>query len=300
MTVKPALTTVDLVGVKIGSALRIVASALQAGAGASSSGAMLDARVLLGRALNFDATQLIIEANRTLNAEQAKLTVSFIERRLAGEPIAYITGEKEFYSLNFCTAPGVLVPRPDSETLIDAALEHRPVEAPLRILDLGVGTGCLLITLLRKFKNAYGIGVDRNLHALALTQKNARHLLVDGRLSVVASDWTEAVDGTFDLIISNPPYISEDEYKELAVDIRDYEHPGALVGGKDGLDAYRAIVDALSGYLAKDGLLILELGQGQDAAVKAMVEKVWGHGKVTTASDLAGVVRALVLDLKEV
>lgn len=299
------LTASDLEGLPLEKAVRAVAALLCApgltstGADVSPSSGMLDARILVAHALGLDATQMIVEARRPVKADEAKRLVDLAARRLAGEPIAYILGEKEFFSLTFHTAPGVLVPRPDSETLIEAALARRPIDSQLRILELGVGSGALMITLLRQFKNAIGVGVDRNPNALFLTQKNARRLGVDARLSLAASDWTSAIDGVFDLIISNPPYIRAADYQTLPVDVRNYEDVGALIAGEDGLDAYRAIVKTVRPHLAPDGLLIFELGAGQAEAVSALVKEVWPRATVTNAYDLAGIARALIFDSKD-
>lgn len=261
---------------------------------ARSDTPMLDARVLAKRALSLDDAGLILEAGRALTAEEAARLDAMIVRRAAGEPVAYIVGEKEFRGLTFRTAPGVLVPRPDSETLIEAAAKRLAAAAPLSILDLGTGTGCLLCALLAHFQNATGLGVDIADAALALAAENARALGLAGRARFATSDWASAVEGRFDLVVSNPPYIRESECPGLPVEVRAHEDPRALFAGADGLDAYRAIAAAAPRLVAPGGLIILELGADQAGPVAALMAAALPGAHIEVEPDLAGRPRALV------
>lgn len=257
----------------------------------------LDARVLARHALGLDDAGLIFDAKRELTpAEVAKLD-TLVARRAAGEPVAYIIGEKEFRGLMFKMAPGVLVPRPDTETLIDAAEKRRPKHAPLRILDLGTGSGCLIVSLLAHFPNATGVGVDVNNVALALAARNAETHGVAQRSRLLNSDWGAGVDGPFDLIVSNPPYIRAGDRAGLPADVREHEDPRALFSGADGLDAYRAILADAPQLAAPASLILLELGEGHDAAVAALARAAFPDAEITADRDLSGRPRALAVDL---
>ena len=254
----------------------------------------LDARVLAKHALGLDDAGLILDAKRALAREEIAKLTALVERRAAGEPVAYIAGEKEFRGLTFRMAPGVLVPRPDSETLIEAAVKRLPADAPLRILDLGTGTGCLLCALLAHFTKASGVGVDLNETALALAEENAASLGLADRAAFVKSDWTAAVEGTFDLIISNPPYIEEGARESLPVEVRDHEDSRALFAGEDGLDAYRILLAGAPRLARPRSLMIFELGEGQAEAVGALAKAAFPGAFIEFEADLAGRRRALV------
>lgn len=219
---------------------------------------------------------------------------AFIARRLAREPIAYITGHKEFWSLDFAVGPGVLIPRPETETLVEQALKELPDRtAALRVLDLGTGTACLLVALLKELATATGAGIDSSDAALRWARENvARHCLGD-RAELVAGEWHQAL-GVFDLVVSNPPYISSAAIAELHPEVRDYEPRQALDGGPDGLAAYRAIAPILLQRLGPDGLALLEIGAGQHH----MTEEILAAHGLTVARvvpDLAGIPRCLVV-----
>lgn len=224
-----------------------------------------------------------------------------VARRMRHEPVAYITGIREFWSLPFHVTPAVLVPRPDSESLIVAAQEHfaQKGTAPRRILDLGVGSGCLLLAALSLWPEARGVGIDRSPDALAVAMGNARELGFVTRADFLVDDWTRWSDPAalpdfartpFDLILANPPYIVQDA--PLARDIVDHEPASALYAGVDGLDAYRDIAPFLPVGLAPDGLACVEIGAGQERAVTALIQNV---GLCTaTRQDLAGHVRCVL------
>lgn len=256
---------------------------------------MLDARVLAKHAFQLDDAGLILDGARVLTGEEEARYGALIARRAAGEPVAYIVGEKEFFGLRFKVAPPVLVPRPDSETLVEAAIAARPADAGLRILDLGTGTGCLLLSLLRVFPNASGVGVDRHPAAAALAAENARALGLADRAAILLADWG-AVEGAFDLVISNPPYIRDGDRNTLDRDVRDHEDAGALFAGPDGLAAYRALLAIAPQRLAANGLLLFELGEGQAATVANMARSAFGSARIGTKKDLSGIERTLIID----
>jgi len=256
----------------------------------------LDARMIAQFVLGLDAAGLILAAQNPLNAQDKERISELIERRSRGEPAAYLVGHKEFRSLSFKTFPGVLVPRPDSETLIDAVEDARPQNAPLQILDLGVGTGCLLLALLKHFPNAFGLGVDRNINAARLAKENAQRLGFEHRATFFCGDWFTAMTKRFDVIISNPPYIRTSDRDTLACDIVNYEDEGALFAGPEGLDAYADVLDAAAHHLAQDGLIVLELGAGQEQPVRELAASHLPEATIYMRSDLVGIPRALIAD----
>jgi len=212
------------------------------------------------------------------------------------EPVAYILGEREFWGLPFKVSPAVLVPRPDSETLIEAALALLPDRAAaLRIVDLGIGSGCLLLTLLREFPNARGVGLDASAEALAVAAANAEALGVEARLRLVGGDWrqpgwVERLAGPFDLLVSNPPYIETAAIDGLMPDVARFEPRLALDGGRDGLDAYRILAGAAAGLVATGGRVLIEAGAGQAFEISAFLAKA-GFAVETPWKDLGGVER---------
>ena len=217
-----------------------------------------------------------------------------LARRAGREPLAYIVGWQEFWSLRFAVSPATLIPRADSETLIEAALAARPAGVG-RVLDLGTGTGCLLLAALSEFGDAWGVGVDRDPAAAALAHRNAVSLGLAGRCGMIAGDWAGALQGRFDLVLSNPPYIESEVVPGLMPEVSRFEPMRALDGGADGLVAYRAIIGQLPRLLAPGGLAVLELGLGQAEAVRALAEAA-GYGRVEARRDLSGIERALVIE----
>ncbi|RXT43183.1 protein-(glutamine-N5) methyltransferase, release factor-specific [Bosea sp. Tri-44] len=218
-----------------------------------------------------------------------------LARRLAGEPLWRIIGAREFWGLNFALSAGTLEPRPDSETLIEAALSHLAARRhePLRMLDLGTGTGCLLIATLREFPQATGLGIDLSPDAVATATGNAARNGVSKRAAFRQGEWTDGVEERFDLILSNPPYIASGEIAELDRNVREHDPLLALDGGPDGLTAYRALAAALPGHLNPGGHAILEIGAGQEAAVVALMEQA-GLRHLHSHRDLGGHIRGLV------
>lgn len=224
----------------------------------------LDAELLLAHLLGVDRGTLLL---RRLDEEiDAAAFEALIARRIAGEPVAYITGEREFWSLPFRVTSDVLIPRPDSETIIEAALEAAG-PAP-RVLDLGTGSGCLLLAVLSERPGGWGVGVDRSEAAAQVAAGNARRLGLADRTAFLVGDWAAAIDSRFDIVLSNPPYIGDDE--PLPRDVAAFEPGSALFAGPDGLDDYRRIVPRLPKLLAENGRAHLEIGSTQADLVVAL------------------------------
>jgi release factor glutamine methyltransferase len=231
-----------------------------------------------------------------ISEEQAAVLRHLVERRGTGEPIARILGSKEFWSRRFKLGRETLVPRPETETLIEAALEIFPEpDAKLRLLDFGTGSGILLAAILLERKDAAGIGTDRSLAALRLARENLHALGVGHRACFVCGDWGAALSGSFDLIVSNPPYIQSGEIEVLPREVREHDPRLALDGGADGLNAYRSVIAELPHLLSPQGAAILELGIGQEAAVKELAQAKDLRVEGPARRDLAGVPRALIL-----
>jgi release factor glutamine methyltransferase len=255
----------------------------------------LDARVLLKEALGLSDLDLVTAADRDVSPEAAAALAGMVARRMAGEPVARIIGHREFWGLRFELGPDTLVPRPDTETLVEAVVEVCGRAGPRRVLDLGTGTGCLLIAVLSEFPGASGVGVDLSEGALAVARGNAGRLGVGGRAEFVRSDWGAAVEGCFDLVLSNPPYIEHEDIAGLDAEVRLHDPALALDGGADGLDAYRAVARDGARLLTRDGVMIAELGAGQEADVAAIMARDGLVQDGAARPDLAGIPRALVV-----
>ena len=279
-----------------------VEAALRQGANALSGSPTprLDARVLMKHLLGTDDAGLIARGAQQLSGALLRDYAALTARRAAGEPVAYITGEKEFWSLPFRVTPDVLIPREDSECLIEAALARRDPSSALSMLDLGTGSGCLLGALLSAFANADGVGVDRSGAALSVARANAARLGLAGRARFVAGDWGGALRpprGGFDLIIANPPYIREGA--ALPPSVVEHEPASALFAGADGLDAYRALLADGARLLGAHGLLLLEIGSEQAEAVVQMVSESFPDAAISRLFDLAGRPRGVAADRAE-
>lgn len=254
-----------------------------------------DARLLLAEALRCAPGDLLLRADAPVPEEEARAARAFAARRAAGEPVARIRGRREFWSLDFLLSPDTLVPRPDTETLVEAALAACPErDAPLRLLDLGTGTGAILAALLAERPRAFGLGVDRSEGAARTARDNLVRNGLGGRAQVMVGDWGAALAGRFDLVVSNPPYITSAEMTELPVEVRRYDPRLALEAGADGLDAYRAITAGLPRLLAPGAVAVLELGAGQEAAVAGLARNAGLLIDGPARRDLAGTPRALV------
>ena len=282
-------------GVTIAQAQRLTAESFRTAAIDSPDA---DARALIGAALRLSRAKLIAQSDRILEPRETKAIGALAARRLKREPVARILGQKEFWSLPLSLTPDVLVPRPETETLVEAALDEvdractRMEE--LRLLDIGTGSGAILLALLHELPHANGVATDRSAAALRTARANAERLGLAPRCRFVECNFADALAGRFDLVLSNPPYIARGAIAGLEREVREYDPQLALDGGADGLDAYRAIIAEAPALLAAGGRLILELGIGQDAPVRALAT---AHGLrvVAVRPDLAGIPRALVV-----
>lgn len=256
----------------------------------------LDARLLVGHALSLDHAALAAAGSRPLDAAERAAIAALARRRIAHEPVARIVGGKEFWSLELRVDASTLVPRPETETVVELALaaldERGPRRRALRIADLGTGAGPLILALLTELPNAFGIGSDLSRRALAVAQHNARRLGLSGA-HFVACDMAAALRGPFDLIVANPPYIPSGDIATLAPEVRDFDPRAALDGGPDGLDCYRAIAATAPALLAPGGALVVELGAGQAKAVAALFASA-GLAPSPPRADFSGVPRALL------
>jgi release factor glutamine methyltransferase len=258
--------------------------------------AELDARILVGATLGLDLAGVIAAASRLLTSDETARLEDFTRRRLAGEPVARILGRKEFWGLPLQLSVATLVPRPDTETVVELALEMlRAAPHPdrlLRIADIGTGSGAILLALLSELPDAYGFGTDISVAALRTATTNAIYLGLDRRAAFVACDYAAALSGTFDLIVSNPPYVRSAEIAGLATEVRDYDPHRALDGGADGLNAYRALVPQAARLLAPGGALVVEAGHGQSGDILGLMTAA-GLTLEPPKADLAGIRRAV-------
>lgn len=281
--------------VTLGAAVRAVAARLAA-AGVETP--RLDARLLVAEVLGLGREAMLAQHDRLLGiAEQARIA-ALAERRAGREPVSRILGRREFWSLSFAVTPAVLDPRPDSETLVEAALACLVADRPARVLDLGTGSGCLLLSVLHERPLATGVGIDLMPQAVAVAAGNARALGLAARASFRQGDWGAGLDERFDLVLCNPPYVAEAERRILAPEVVEFDPAAALFAGPDGLDAYGRLAPALPGLLHPGAVAILELGQGQAAAVEALLAAA-GLEVVDCRRDLGGIARALVARLKQ-
>jgi release factor glutamine methyltransferase len=281
-------------GISVDEAQRILSKSF-ALAGIDSG--MTDARALIGAALRLSRAQLLAQSDRLLEPREIAAIDALAARRMKREPVSRILGRKEFWSLMLDVTPDVLVPRPDTETLIEAALDYVVRGGlrlePLRILDIGTGTGALMLALLQELPNARGVATDVSVAALHVARGNAERLKLASRCSFVACNLADGVQGRFDLIVSNPPYIARGAIALLDPEVRDFDPRLALDGGADGLDAYRAIAASVPPLLAPGGRLIMELGVGQAPPVTALFEAA-RFIVLSIRNDLGGIARALI------
>jgi release factor glutamine methyltransferase len=257
--------------------------------------AALDARLLLCAALGIDHTVLIGNPDRPIGATAAAALAKLARRRLKREPASRVLGRREFWGLEFALSPAVLDPRADTEILVEAVIDELASrrEMPLRVLDLGIGSGAILAALLHHFPNGFGVGIDISETACRVARGNLASLGLARRAGIVCGDWASPLRGTFDAIVSNPPYIASRELERLAPEVRDHDPKLALDGGEDGLDAYRIIVPGLAQLAAREGFVALEIGAGQAAGV-GQILKSYGFAGWVIRRDLAGHDRVVV------
>lgn len=257
--------------------------------------AELEARTLVGAALGLDLTGLVSSATRRLSPAEADRLDDFTRRRLAGEPVARILGKKEFWGVSFKLSKATLVPRPDTETVVEQALEilrASPISA-VRIADIGTGSGAILLALLLELPHAFGIGTDLSEGALGIAQENAGQLGLGGRSGFVACNYAAALSGGFDLIVSNPPYVRSADIAGLDIEVRVHDPLLALDGGTDGLEAYRTLIPEAAGLLKPGGALVVEAGQGQAGDIGALMAAAGLMPPRAPKTDLAGIPRAV-------
>ena len=249
----------------------------------------LDAELLMAEALHIDRDRLILSPP---DRDPPERFWDLVERRKAGEPVAYIPGRRAFWNIELHVGPGVLIPRPDSEVLIASALEHfEGTDGPKRILDLGTGPGTLLLAALDLWPNATGLGVDVSRQALSYAASNARRLGLQARARLSVGDWARGIKEKFDLILCNPPYVAEGT--DLGPGVREYEPDEALFAGREGLDAYRELAPQLPQLLNPGGLAAVEIGADQADAASELLAR--DRLATTVANDLAGQPRAVLL-----
>lgn len=276
------------------SARRTLAARLKA---AGNDAAELDARLLTGAATGLDLTGMVTGAKRLLTPDESTCLDDFARRRLAGEPVARIVGVKEFWGLPLHLSAATLVPRPDTETVVERALEllraDNAAERALRIADLGTGSGAILLALLSELPNAQGFATDISREALRTASRNAAELGLAGRTTWIECDYGSGLSGAFDLIVSNPPYITTADIAGLDIEVREHDPRAALDGGADGLDAYRALISQSAGLLTSHGFLVVEIGQGQAGDVEALMTASGLSPTGPPKADLGGVPRAV-------
>lgn len=263
--------------------------------------AALDARILVGAACKISEEEMIAQGARPVGRMEAFRLERSTARRLAGEPVSRIIGRREFWGMEFTVTPDTLDPRPDTETLVEETLSWARGQAgSIRILDLGTGTGCILISLLKELPNAAGIGVDISGGALDVAAENAKRHGVADRLEFRCGSWFAPIEAgeMFDLIVSNPPYIAESEMESLAVEVKNHDPRGALTDEKDGLEAYRAIYPQLANYLKPHGMAFFEMGYAQGAPMARLVEDA-GANLDRIIKDLAGHERVVALSIRQ-
>lgn len=280
-------------GQSIESARRTLAALLRS---AQLDEAELDARILIGAVLGLDLTGLVTQAARPLTTAEASRLAQHAQRRIAGEPVARILGAREFWGLSFRLSEATLVPRPDTETVVELALEifrERQASHPPRIADIGTGSGAILLALLHEIPDAFGVGTDLSQNALRTAGDNAAALGLADRAAFVACSYAAALRGPFDLIVSNPPYIPSAEIPKLSVEVRGHDPHLALDGGNDGYDAYRALIPQAAERLAPGGALIVEAGQGQAQNIETLMRGAALSLDRPPKADLAGIPRAV-------
>lgn len=247
----------------------------------------IDARLMLEAAAGVSRTDIITDPQRELTEEQTFTYEEFLARRMRREPVSHILGRKGFWKIMLNVTKDVLTPRPDTEVIVDEALKAFPEAMAFNVLDLGVGSGAILLAILAERPAAKGLGVDVSSEALAVARENAANLDLDGRTALLRGDWTAGLgDASFDLVVSNPPYIATDEIETLDPEVKDHEPRLALDGGADGLDAYRRLAPEILRVLRVGGMFAVEIGHTQSQAVEALFREA-GAANVRTIKDLA-------------
>lgn len=256
--------------------------------------AIKEAKILISHQLNISKTEMIMNPDLSISIEKQQEIENLIYRRQRGEPVAKIIGIKEFWSLPFKVTANTLDPRPDTEVLVESILEHcNDTSRPYTILDLGTGTGCLILSLLSELKEAKGVAVDCSTEALEVANENAKSLQLSDQVVFLLSDWGEKIQGKFDIIVSNPPYISESEFEELDISVLEYDPKQALVSGSSGVEVYEIISKTIQKHLADDGIFAIEIGINQEHSVLNILKE---NKFIILAirKDLSGIPRCII------
>lgn len=257
--------------------------------------ARLDAEVLLAFYLGCERLDFFKNPEMVLDEQRIAGYRDLIARRLRWEPVAYITGRKEFWTFSLEVSRDVLIPRPDTEIVVEEALDicRRINASKIKILDIGTGSGAIALALAKEIPNSKITATDISAPALALARKNAHSLKLDNKIDFQQEDLFGAVEGFFDIIVSNPPYISEDEYEELPAGVKDYEPRIALWAGKNGLEVYEKLIGKAPGYLKKNGWLLLEIGAKQEQSVRGLMDESGFYDSIAMRRDYAGFPRVV-------
>ncbi len=255
--------------------------------GEAADTAEREARIIVEQRTDYGWSDLIASPDKLISDAEYALIESDIEKRCSGVPLSRIYGMREFWGLPFILSEDTLDPRPDTELIIDLALQRFDVSKPLRILDLGTGSGCILVSLLHEFKNAFGVGLDLSFGAVSCARSNADKNRCGDRSTFVCGSWLESIQGKFDLIVSNPPYISNQVIPTLSQEVQNHDPILALDGGNDGLDPYKIIFPILSQYLNEGGIALFEIGYDQESSAMRLAEES-GFAQRTVHMDLAG------------
>lgn len=261
-----------------------------------SPSARLDTELLLSRALDTDRVQLYLRMDQPLLPAELDAFRELVRRRATHEPVAYILGRREFYGVSLEVSPAVLIPRPETEVLVDAVLEELPEDSQARVLDIGTGSGAIALAVLKERPQVSAIATDVSTEALALAKKNAEALRLSGRIEFREGSLLEPLESgeRFEIVASNPPYITEAEMAGLMPDVRDFEPRGALTPGGDGLALVRQIVEGAGPFVKPGGLLLVEIGATQGEAAYALAEAAGAWQDIEVRRDLAGLDRTLI------
>ena len=253
----------------------------------------LDTKVLLANALGCSVDRITIDELIEISNSQMKVIDKSIDRRIRGEPVSRIIGKREFWSLDFKITRATLDPRHETETLIDVILNYiHLAKNNLSILDLGTGSGCILLSLLSELKCASGVGLDISYDAIKVAKFNCEALGLSDRAQFIVSDWFGSINSKFDILVSNPPYVKVNDFSNLQVEVKSFDPKIALIGGSDGLEAYRVITSGAKKLLKKDGVIVLEIGFNQKKLVEDLLF-AQGFNKITCHNDLSGNFRCI-------
>jgi release factor glutamine methyltransferase len=274
----------------VSKAVRLTAATL-CSVGLQTSG--LDARVLVGHVCHMSREDMILRDSQVLSAGEVIQLQALCERRMQSEPVAYLTGKKEFFGQTFSVSSDVLIPRPDTEVLVEEAIRFcQEAPSPVKVLDLGTGSGAIVLSILSEVPEATGLGIDISPAALTIAERNAKDLGLSKKVLFERGDWAKEVNGSFDLVVSNPPYISSPEMKGLMKGVVNFEPEGALHGGEDGLAPLRLIARDLPRLLSDQGLFLGEIGAGQDDLAKVILHNA-GLKPNKSVPDLSGIPRCV-------